>query len=262
MLPEIKININNRRFPLSEYMRVRRERKLYNDWKFMGYGQTTNEKFYASKSYDFFMKMYRKEDGYYIGIGKNNKWVGDIIGVMITQNEAIKMLKIAQDFMAVYNWTWEQVVAEFDKEVNLVESKSRGNVNADLKANLHNRPDEHLTDSEIREIYRELYSQINQKYPMTKPPLIIMHKRNDAYAYYSRSKKTIHVESYLPEMHLRSTLMHELCHALVAQRKLESPQGHGYYFLQFYKVMSGRDYFDNQDSVIIAEKLAWEQNKR
>jgi len=243
------ININNRRFSLESYMKFRKEKGLRNEWRFIGYSRTGRVKYYASKKFDFFLGMWRDDDGYYISPGKNNKSVGATMGMMVTQNEALKMLKIAQDFMTTFGWTWEHVKENFDKENFLVEGHTRNQINADLKIDAPT-PDERLNDHEIRDLYNEVYAQVNQRYPLRKPPLIIMHRLTNTYGFYRITTGKIYIESYLSEQKMRDVMVHELVHAYIRQHRLEDSKSHGYYFLQMYKVLTGRDYFDDQDKLI------------
>ena len=245
------LNVFNSRLKFDTYLKFRREKNVRNSWRFYGYGTTSNIKYYRSRAFDFSLMLERDRMGYYLWAGTlTGRFFPRGIGVMGTEREALKMLKIAQDFTTTYNWSWDRIVDEYRKQNALVDNQS----------NFAARPDkvdykERMTDSEIRELYNEVYAAVNQKYPLRKPPLRIIHRISGNYGVYRINKNIVYVHSALTESGLRDTMIHELAHALVHQRHLESKtRSHGYYFLQFYKVLSGQDYIEDQDAVIAEEK--------
>ena len=247
------LSVFHSRLRLDSYMKFRREKNLKNSWRFYGYGATSNIKYYRSRMFDFSLLLERDRMGYNLWAGTlSGKFFPRSIGTMGSEREALKMLKIAQDFTTTYNWTWDRIVDEYNKWNALVDNQS----------NFAARPNkveykENMTDSEIRALYNEVYAGVNQKYPLRKPPLRIIYRVSGSYGVYVINKNVVYVHHALTESGMRDTMIHELAHALVSQRHLESKtRSHGYYFLQFYKVLSGRDYIEDQDAVIAEEKAA------
>lgn len=250
------VSVFERGVSLRSYMHVRRRHHLtFPGWKADGYSTDGKAWYYANKKFDW--KVYVKlEPGQYdIGIdaynGKRHS-----IGLEFSKDRAEKLARIVIDAVswdvATGKFSLVDAITDFEKERRERAGGARISVGSARERTSKDEGSEgerlKLGDSYIRELYREVAEQARERFGIKTPRLRVLHGMHSYKGGYLDKSDTIHITNVTTKPDLRITILHELSHA-VAQKKY-GEDGHGYYFLQVYKVLTGRDYFDNQDELL------------
>lgn len=250
-----QVSIFSRDLALRGYMRHRREKDLaFGGWRTAGCSADGKTEYYANRRFDWKVYIARVPEGYEVGIAA---FTGKLysMGMEYSRDRAVKLAKIVMDFVSDDVANRSIPLANAARRLMKTRRRVTGQARVNDKiawvskgiSDIHSEYLE-IGGNYIREMYSEVAEQVREKFGTAPPRLRMLRGMHHYDARYSYKGNSIGVPCVQQKEGFRITLLHEFAHA-VAWKKYNE-KGHGYYFLQIYKVLTGRDYFKKQDGLL------------
>jgi len=277
---DMPYGIFSHRFSLESYMRVRSRAKFgRTDWRKIYNSPESAIELWEHPRIQGNIYIWHKIDGFHAGFLDSGQYME--LGVRPAHIQAEKLAYILKDFIGTMPFgkikqiyeTYKDASPVIDAYANIVTPVDRPEDREkafSVKISEDITPTRKLAKDLIYRIYNKAFDFVNEKYPLIRPSLrvvenemqIVREKRIDVgsrvLASYNSKTNTVTVllnpENYPTvgsqyQKGIYDTIVHELAHAVVFQR-FRSNEGHEYYFLNVYKVLSGRDYLKGQEELM------------
>ena len=229
---------------LKEYVALRRK---------LGYGRTSWKRLYSSRTEAYwgtnFLERWiymRKKNHYEWEAGvrtRRGRFVR--LGYDRKKSIALKLVRILQDYLPTTDFGLME--DKYEKLNTRVEGHKQ------LYCPQVGSKPVFIPDAEIRRVYGQVCAAVRRRYKVPRcPALRIVRGKcefHGRFTIFDDGTTIIQVADLMPRRRLRLTVLHEFAHFLDYHAHQTRERSHGIHFLEFYKALAGRDYFEHQQEV-------------